>query len=52
MIKSEVKEKYKDIIWEKSSYKTTLWQTRGAILFLEMFGKYSISSQELIDALE
>jgi len=28
-----------------------LWQTRGAILFLEMFGKYSISSEELISAL-
>jgi len=24
-----------------------LWQTRGAILFLEMFGKYSVSSAEL-----
>lgn len=28
-----------------------LWQTRGAILFLEMFGKYSISSEELMSAL-
>lgn len=28
-----------------------LWQTRGTILFLEMFGKYSISSLELISAL-
>jgi len=28
-----------------------LWQTRGAILFLEMFGKYSISSEELIAGL-
>ena len=24
-----------------------LWQTRGAILFLEMYGKYSVTSQEL-----
>ncbi len=28
-----------------------LWQTRGAILFLEMFGKYSITSAEMIDGL-
>jgi nicotinamidase-related amidase len=28
-----------------------LWQTRGAVLFLEMFGKHSITSPELIDAL-
>lgn len=28
-----------------------LWQTRGAILFLEMFGKYSISSEDLIAGL-
>ena len=28
-----------------------LWQTRGAILFLEMFGKYSVSSQDLIAGL-
>ena len=28
-----------------------LWQTRGAILILEMFGKYSISSKELIAGL-
>ena len=28
-----------------------LWQTRGAILFLEMFGKYSTSSEELIKGL-
>ncbi len=28
-----------------------LWQTRGAILFLEMFGKYSIKSDELMAAL-
>jgi len=28
-----------------------LWQTRGAVLFLEMFGKYSISSEELIKSL-
>ena len=28
-----------------------LWQTRGAILFLEMFGKYSVSSEELIAGL-
>ena len=35
------------------SYQThdQLWQTRGAVLFLEMFGKYSITSPELIDAL-
>ena len=25
-----------------------LWQTRGAILFLEMFGKYSVTSEDLI----
>ena len=28
-----------------------LWQTRGAILFLEMFGKYSLTSEELIAGL-
>ena len=28
-----------------------LWQTRGAILFLEMFGKYSVTSEELIAGL-
>ena len=28
-----------------------LWQTRGAILFLEMYGKYSISSEELTASL-
>ena len=28
-----------------------LWQTRGAILILEMFGKYSLTSDELIAAL-
>ena len=28
-----------------------LWQTRGAILFLEMFGKYSITSAEMIAGL-
>ena len=28
-----------------------LWQTRGAILFLEMFGKYSITSTEMIAGL-
>jgi nicotinamidase-related amidase len=28
-----------------------LWQTRGAILFLEMFGKYSVTSDELIAGL-
>jgi len=28
-----------------------LWQTRGAILFLEMFGKYSVSSEQLIAGL-
>lgn len=35
------------------SYETQdgLWQTRGAILFLEMFGKYSISFKELVAAL-
>ena len=29
-----------------------LWQTRCAIQFLEMFGKYSITSDELIHALD
>jgi len=29
-----------------------LWQTRGAILFLEMYGKYSISSEELTASLK
>ena len=35
------------------SYQThdQLWQTRGAVLFLEMFSKYSITSPELIDSL-
>ena len=35
------------------SYQThdQLWHTRGAVLFLEMFGKYSITSPELIGAL-
>lgn len=35
------------------SFETTdeLWQTRGAILFLEMFGKYSVASEELIAGL-
>jgi nicotinamidase-related amidase len=35
------------------SFETTdeLWQTRGAILFLEMFGKYSVLSQELMTGL-
>ena len=28
-----------------------LWQTRGAILFLEMFGKFSLTSDELIAGL-
>jgi len=28
-----------------------LWQTRGAILFLEMFGQYSVSSRQLIAGL-
>lgn len=28
-----------------------LWQTRGAVLFLEMFGKYSVTSEELIAGL-
>ena len=28
-----------------------LWQTRGAVLFLEMSGKYSVSSDELIGGL-
>ena len=28
-----------------------LWQTRGAILILEMFGKYSLMSDELIEGL-
>ena len=28
-----------------------LWQTRGAILFLEMFGKYSMTSEELNEGL-
>ena len=29
-----------------------LWQTRGAILFLEMFGKYSVTSTEMIEGLK
>jgi len=29
-----------------------LGQTRGAILFLEMFGKYSITSEDLIAGLQ
>jgi len=29
-----------------------LWQTRGAILFLEMFRKYSISSEELMSGIQ
>ena len=35
------------------SFETTnqLWQTRAAIQFLEMFGKYSITSDELIHGL-
>ncbi len=35
------------------SFETTdqLWQTRGAILFLEMFGSYSVTSEELIAGL-
>lgn len=28
-----------------------LWQTRGAVMILEMFGKYSVDAQELIDGL-
>lgn len=28
-----------------------LWQTRGAVLFLEMFEKYSVTSEELIEGL-
>lgn len=28
-----------------------LWQTRGAVLLLEMFGKYSVTSEELISGL-
>ena len=28
-----------------------LWQTRGAILILEMFGKYSLTSDELVAGL-
>ena len=36
-----------------SSFETTdqLLQTRGAILFLEMFGRYSVTSDELIAGL-
>jgi len=35
------------------SYEThdELWQTRGAVLFLEMFGRYSVSSEDLISGL-
>ena len=29
-----------------------LWQTRGAVMILEMFGKYSLTSDELIAALQ
>ncbi len=29
-----------------------LWQTRGTILFLEMYGKYSLTSQEMVEGLE
>ena len=29
-----------------------LWQTRGAILFLEMFGRYSVTSEDLIAGLQ
>ena len=29
-----------------------LWQTRGTILFLEMFGRYSVSSDDLINRLK
>ena len=30
----------------------TLGQTRGAVLFLEMFGHYSLTSEELIAGLD
>jgi len=36
---------------ESSKTHDELGQTRGAILFLEMFGKYSVSSEELIGGL-
>ena len=36
---------------ESSETHDGLWQTRGAVLFLEMFGKYSVSSDELIRGL-
>ena len=29
-----------------------LWQTRGTILFLEMYGKYSLTSEEVIEGLK
>jgi hypothetical protein len=29
-----------------------LWQTRGTILFLEMFGRYSVLSDDLIKELK
>ena len=37
---------------ESFETQSDLWQTRGTILFLEMFRKYSVSSQEMIDALK
>jgi hypothetical protein len=36
---------------ESAESHDALGQTRGAIQFLEMFGKYSITSQELVAGL-
>ncbi|MBT3342755.1 MAG: isochorismatase family protein [Gemmatimonadetes bacterium] len=36
---------------ESSQTHDELWQTRGAVMILEMFGKYSVDSQELIAGL-
>ena len=36
---------------ESCRTQSTLGQTKGAILFLEMFGKYSVGSEQVVAAL-
>ena len=36
---------------ESAETQEGLWQTRGAVLFLEMFGKYSLTSEQLLAGL-
>jgi len=36
---------------ESAETRDGLWQTRGAVLFLEMFGRYSLTSEELLAGL-